>query len=50
MAEMLARYFTNAALHVNNGGDHVSSLTGEDDRFRSIREVYKENNFGLRWL
>ena len=48
MAEMLARYLTNAALNI--GVDHITSLTEEDDRFRSIREVYKENNFDLRWL
>ena len=36
MAEMLARYFTNA--------DHVSNLTEEDDSFRTIREVYRETN------
>ena len=35
------------AAALNIGGDHISSQT-EEDRFLSIREVYKENNFDLR--
>ena len=43
---MLARYFINA----NIGWDQVSSVTEEADSFRNIQQVYKENNFNLRWL
>lgn len=42
------KYLTYASL--NMGGDHVSSLTEEDDSFRTIQEVYKENNSDLGWL
>ena len=42
------KYLTYVSL--NMGGDHVSSLTEEDDSYRTIREVYKENNSDLGWL
>ena len=47
VAEMLASYFTNAALSI--GGDHVINLTEQDHNnhssVRTIQEVYKETNF-----
>ena len=50
MAEILANYFTDAALNI--GGDHVNNLTEEDNNehnsVRSVREGYKENNFDFK--
>ena len=50
MAEILANYFTNAALSI--GGDHVNNITEEDhsdhSSVKTIRETHKETNFEFK--
>ena len=50
VAEILANYFTNAALSM--GRDHVNNFTEEDcsdnSSVKTIRETYKETNFEFK--
>ena len=52
MAEILANYFTNAALGI--GGDHVTNFTEEDHSDHSsvetIRVTHKETNFEFKFF
>ena len=50
MAEILAKYFINAALSI--GGDHLNNITEEDhsdhSSVKTIREAHKETNFEFK--
>ena len=50
VAEILAKYFTNAALSI--GGDHVNNIKEEDhsdhSSVKTIREAHKETNFEFK--
>lgn len=54
VAEILAKYFTNATLSI--GGDHLNNITEEDhsdhSSVKTIREAHKEilNSSSSQWL
>lgn len=52
MAEILANYFTNAALGI--GGDHANNFTGEDhsdhSSVKTKHETRKETNFEFKFF